>query len=224
MDRNGEIGSQPEPTASLLGERPSVLRASAIAGAIALHAALLLAVTLPVSPFERLPVKADDVVYISPLRFEGPGCHLPPWNGRKSYPDATAIGRHVRVSVQPAPGIALSVPSVLDGLDLGTGEVGRARFDAPVQALVSPAPEYPLRALHARQSGSVEIEVVVSADGTPVSARIVRSSGHRALDEAALATVLSGWRFQPQVRDGEAVEAVATVPVEFVLPADVARG
>jgi protein TonB len=58
----------------------------------------------------------------------------------------------------------------------------------------------------------------------PLSAMIARSSGHRALDEAALAAVRSGWRFQPRVRDGEAVEAVARVAIDFVLPGRVARG
>ncbi|MGO1072019.1 energy transducer TonB [Lysobacter sp. CA199] len=201
-----------------------MLRASAIGGVVAVHAALLFALTLPVNPFERDRTVRDDDLFLIPMHVPFPpptGCGF----RRPERPaDAAAIGKDLRVSIRPVPAMALSVPSVLDGLDLASADVGRARFDVPLQAMVSPAPAYPRQALYARQSGSVEIEVVVGADGKPLSARIVRSSGHRALDDAALAAVLGGWRFQPQVRDGEAVQAVARVPIEFVLPAGIARG
>lgn len=201
-----------------------MLRVSAIAGALALHAWLLLAVTLPVNPFERssyLPAGDSLVVEIPyPQLPERPGCGLrfpdPP-------PNLTAVTQHVRVSIDPTPTLPLSVPSLLDTLRLPPTHY-RASVDLPLQAVASPAPVYPRKALHAGLSGSVEIEVVVGVDGVPLSARIARSSGHRALDEAALAAVLSGWRFQPRVRDGEAVEAVARVPIEFVLPTGSARG
>jgi protein TonB len=225
MDGAGEGWGLRTSAASRRGERPSGLRVSAIAGALALHAWLLLAVTLPVNPFERSTfVAAEDAFFFSVPRLsvrDPPGCGLrfpdPP-------PNLTAIAQQVRVSIDPAPALPLSVPSLLDNLQLVPPSEYRARFDLPLQAVASPAPVYPNKALHAGLSGSVEIEVVVGIDGVPLSAKIVRSSGHRSLDEAALAAVLSGWRFQPQVRDGEAVEAVARVPIEFVLPTGAARG
>ncbi|KRB11217.1 energy transducer TonB [Lysobacter sp. Root690] len=224
MDAAGEGGGLRASAAPRRGERPNVLRVSAIAGALALHAWLLLAVTLPVNPFERssyLPAGDSLVVEIPYSQLpERPGCGLrlpdPP-------PNLTAVAQHVRVSIDPTPTLPLSVPSLLDTLRLPPAHY-RASVDLPLQAIVSPAPVYPRKALHAGLSGSVEIEVVVGVDGVPLSARIARSSGHRALDEAALAAVLSGWRFQPRVRDGEAVEAVARVPIEFVLPTGSARG
>jgi len=227
MDGAGEGGGLRASASPRRGERPNVLRVSAIAGALALHAWLLLAVTLPVNPFERSAyVPAGDSI-IFPIPYPPPisdgwtiGCDL---GGDHPSPDRLTIDKHVRVSIDPMPTLPLSVPSLLDTLRLPPAHY-RASVDLPLQAVASPAPVYPRKALHAGLSGSVEIEVVVGVDGVPLSARIARSSGHRALDEAALAAVLSGWRFQPRVRDGEAVEAVARVPIEFVLPERVARG
>lgn len=227
MDRAGEGGILQARASSRRGERPNGLRVAAIAGALALHAWLLLAVTLPVNPFERSAyVPAGDTVIV-PIPYPPPilddwttGCDL---GGGRPYPDRPTIGKHVRVSIDPAPKLPLSVPSLLDTLRLPPAHY-RASLDRPLQAVASPAPVYPRKALRAGLSGSVEIEVVVGIDGVPSSARIARSSGHRALDEAALAAVLSGWRFQPRMRDGEAVEAVARVPIDFVLPAGAARG
>ena len=51
----------------------------------------------------------------------------------------------------------------------------------------------------------------------PLDVRIVKSSGHRVLDQAARRTVLSKWTFVPAMRDGRAVEAVGRVPVVFTL-------
>lgn len=224
MDGAGEGGDLRASASPRRGERPDVLRVSVIAGALALHAWLLLAMTLPVNPFERSAfVSAGDPLVVQipyPEIPDPPGCGLrvpdPP-------PNLTVIAQHVRGSIDPRPTLPLSVPSLLDTLRLPPAHY-RASVDLPLQAVASPAPVYPRKALHAGLSGSVEIEVVVGVDGVPLTARIVRSSGHRALDEAALAAVLSGWRFQPRMRDGEAVEAVARVPIDFVLPGRVARG
>jgi periplasmic protein TonB len=65
--------------------------------------------------------------------------------------------------------------------------------------------------------GVVELEILVGVDGRPIDVRIVRSSGHRVLDQAARRTVLSKWTFVPAMRDGRAVEAIGRVPVEFRL-------
>lgn len=227
MDRAGEGRGRQARAFSRRGERPNLLRASAIAGAVALHAGLVLAMTLPVKPFERsqyVPFGDSIVVpvyYPPPRPFDPPGCGLrfldPPAN-------TAAIARQLRVSIAPAPVLALSVPSLRDMLPSAPSPGYRAGLDLPLQVLTSPEPVYPSRALRAGLSGSVEIEVVVGADGKPLTAKILRSSGHRALDEAALAAVLDGWRFQPRVRGGDAVEAVARVPIEFVLPGDATRG
>ena len=61
------------------------------------------------------------------------------------------------------------------------------------------------------------LQVRVGVDGSPVDVAVARSSGVRALDQAARLQVLKHWRFQPAMRDGQAVEALGLVPVAFSL-------
>ena len=88
---------------------------------------------------------------------------------------------------------------------------------AQLQALESPPPTYPAEAVRDGASGTVLLEILVGIDGRALEARVVRSSGHRALDQAARRVVLSRWRFQPAQRNGHAVQAIGRVPIDFVL-------
>ena len=63
----------------------------------------------------------------------------------------------------------------------------------------------------------VELEILVGTDGRALDVRIVRSSGHRVLDQAARRTVLTKWTFVPAMRDCQAVQALGRVPIEFRL-------
>ena len=82
---------------------------------------------------------------------------------------------------------------------------------------LAPAPVYPRRALQQRLTGTVLLQVLVGLDGRPLEVSIARSSGHRELDEAARAQVLKRWSFQPATRNGQSVQAVGMVPIEFAL-------
>jgi protein TonB len=88
---------------------------------------------------------------------------------------------------------------------------------ASLQALMSPAPPYPPQAVRDGLTGIVELEILVGVDGRPVEVTIVRSSGHRMLDQAARRVVMTRWTFRPAMRDGQAVQAIGRVPIEFVL-------
>jgi protein TonB len=59
--------------------------------------------------------------------------------------------------------------------------------------------------------------VLVDESGTPIDVVIEQSSGHTLLDRSAREQVLAGWRFQPAIVDGKAVQAWARVPVSFDL-------
>ena len=78
-------------------------------------------------------------------------------------------------------------------------------------------PAYPVQALRAGVQGTVPLKVLVDLSGKPVQVMIERSSGSRALDDAARKHVLAAWRFHPAMRDGHAIEAWAVVPVRFNL-------
>lgn len=78
----------------------------------------------------------------------------------------------------------------------------------------SPSPEYPAAALRKGESGTVMVRVQVDKSGVPVDVSIDRRSGSRDLDRAAQDAV-RGWRFQPAQRDGQPVDAILVIPIDF---------
>jgi protein TonB len=64
--------------------------------------------------------------------------------------------------------------------------------------------------------GLVKIKVRVLADGSVVSASIVKSSGESILDEAALENVRS-CELEPAQKDGEPLASTVIIPVRFKL-------
>jgi protein TonB len=77
-----------------------------------------------------------------------------------------------------------------------------------------PNPEYPQLAKMARIQGTVRLEAIISKDGTIQDLHVV--SGHPLLVKAALDAV-SRWRYQPTLLNGEPVEVVTEVDVNFTL-------
>jgi protein TonB len=67
------------------------------------------------------------------------------------------------------------------------------------------------------KEGVVLLEVLVAADGSAADVRVVESSGFAPLDESAVATVRSRWRFVPARRGGEPIASRVTVPIRFRL-------
>lgn len=77
-------------------------------------------------------------------------------------------------------------------------------------------PSYPPESLANREHGDVWMRVRVAADGSPAQVEVEKSSGSKQLDEAAMAAVRT-WRFNPGIRDGQAVEGWVLVPISFRL-------
>ena len=86
-----------------------------------------------------------------------------------------------------------------------------------LQYRVAPAPDYPRMALRRGITGTVLLQVLVGIDGRPLEVTVAQSSGNRELDEAARAQVLKRWSFQPATKNGQAVQAIGMVPIEFAL-------
>jgi protein TonB len=88
-------------------------------------------------------------------------------------------------------------------------------LDASVLELATPA--YPRRAARLGQEGTARVEIALSAEGEVIEIRILESSGHRLLDEAAIRAARAG-RYRPATRDGRAIASVLVVPFEFRVP------
>jgi protein TonB len=80
----------------------------------------------------------------------------------------------------------------------------------------NPKPDYPAEARRRGLQGKVVLLVEVSAAGLPASVAVASSSGHAALDQAALAAV-QRWHFSPATRGGTPVAGTAQVPIQFRL-------
>jgi TonB family protein len=98
-----------------------------------------------------------------------------------------------------------------------TEGVRRIRVGGNVQSsklIEQPKPVYPPLAKQARVQGTVRYNVLIASDGTIRQMDLV--AGHPLLVEAATPAVRQ-WRYQPTLLNGEAVEVVTMVDVNFTL-------
>jgi len=87
-------------------------------------------------------------------------------------------------------------------------------------------PEYPKSSLRAEETGRTTLQFIIDVDGTVLSSAVVESSGHDALDEAALSALVR-CRFTPGRVAGVATKATSKVQYVWTLddatPSDVAE-
>jgi protein TonB len=93
----------------------------------------------------------------------------------------------------------------------------RIRVGGQVEAarlIFQPKPDYPPLAKMARIQGTVKLEAIISKDGTIQDLKVL--SGHPLLVKAALEAV-QRWRYQPTLLNGDPVEVVTEIDVNFTL-------
>ena len=76
-------------------------------------------------------------------------------------------------------------------------------------------PSYSEEARFAKLQGTVQLSVVIGADGVAHDAQVTQALG-LGLDEEAVRAV-ANWKFQPGVKDGQPVPVIATIQVNFHL-------
>lgn len=202
-------------------------RIAANTGTLLINGALLLLLLVPLS--QRVmdaPTKPDEAMTIVDVRKIEPVDPPPPQNVEitRQPPTPTTHTTSTRpvvaqveqqvVDAQPGD-IAIEPSHVAVDEGAATIEPATTPSIAQLQALHAPPPPYPAEAMRAGLKGTVELEILVGIDGRALDVRIVRSSGHRVLDQSARRTVLSKWTFVPAMRDGRAVEALGRLPIEF---------
>lgn len=90
-----------------------------------------------------------------------------------------------------------------------------SRMD-PSSLLYSVKPTYPRLAVITKVQGAVQLEAVITREGTIDQARIRVISGHVLLVPAAVEAVQQ-WRYRPTVLNGEPIEVLTTITVNFTL-------
>ena len=81
------------------------------------------------------------------------------------------------------------------------------------------APSYPPLSRRLGEEGKLLLRVELDESGHISVAQVINSSGHKRLDDAAMAAVKT-WRCNPPRRNGIPVRAIALQPFNFVLHGD----
>jgi protein TonB len=204
-----------------LPERPNPARIAAYSGVIAIHAAALMLLLMPMAAPVPKPVREDTVPYreVKPKPIEVPV--------EKQKPDKPKLQVRKIANIQPrieAPPADVPVlvehgeqappdsgPVVYAGPDIVEPSIAAVRLEYAS----APPPAYPREELRRRIEGTVLLQVLVDVDGRPLDVLVQQSSGNRRLDEAARLQVLTRWTFRPAMQDGVAIQAMGLVPVVF---------
>ena len=188
---------------------------------------LLMPMTLPAPPAAPEAPRGLDVIDIVPVE---PVTRPPPEEVEVVRPRAQPQPDVVRRIEQPRP--VQDAPVLVEqGIfqpedaattaDIGdtapTLEPAGPVTGMQLQYRSAPPPAYPRLAVQRNYQGTVLLRVLVDTDGTPLEVSIERSSGHSVLDREAARHVQRTWRFQPATRDGQPVQAVGIVPIDFRL-------
>jgi periplasmic protein TonB len=122
--------------------------------------------------------------------------------------------------------LAFSMPNVDLNASLGggtfTGQMGGpgagGMFDGDIIPLQRIPPQYPRDAARSGITGWVQLEVLVNADGTVRSARVLEAKPKGLFEAAAVQAVLR-WKFKPKVVNGQPVQQKGAQRIEFNLNA-----
>jgi len=206
--------------------QPDWQRITALSTSFLMHAVAAMAVAVPlamqVERIESRPVAASLIDTPPPVPPPPPEQQPPPraplHHATSQPPPAPPVPVRsvIEVPAPPAPVDATPVQpatpaatsDVADGA--GAGETRRLAYDGVLKL------KYPATALRSRQQGEVLLNVLVDASGNVQRIEIARSSGHADLDSAAREAVQRA-HFKPVLRDGHAIAAWGTVPIEFRL-------
>jgi protein TonB len=87
----------------------------------------------------------------------------------------------------------------------------------PADYLANPKPPYPSLSKRLREEGTVRLNILVNPDGSVARLELAKSSGYPRLDQSAMNTVQSSWKFEPGRQGGNPVAAWVIVPIQFTL-------
>ena len=194
------------------------LRISGLSGSIALHAAALVLLALPVALPDWKPEPEVITITLPEPVAELPVSAVPPEplpprivrRRERVVPISQPVTREASVMAVP---VTMPVSEPTD-----SGEVISAVPSIATNASLAYEsiidPSYPIDSRRRGEQGTVLLRVRVGRDGLPIEIEVERSSGYRQLDRAAREAVLR-WRFRPVQINGVNVEARGLVPIRF---------
>jgi protein TonB len=174
----------------------SVVREAASAMTPRLTTTRLPDLRLPIRPLENTGRIITDVGPM-PTVFTGPGIAVD-----------LPIAAQPRIAPAPAPPEVKPKPAPRQAPVSVGGDVQNARLIHKVK------PAYPPLAKQVRIQGMVRLQAIIARDGTIQNLTLV--SGHPLLVPAALEAVRQ-WRYQPTTLNGQVVEVMTQIDVNFTL-------
>jgi len=122
-------------------------------------------------------------------------------------------GSHLGMDGGVEDGMPGGVPDGMPGgMPNGMGTSLVFDYDAPPRLLRQTRPRYPQEAFVKKVEGTVVLEILIDASGRVSRARVIESVP---LLDAAARDAVSEWLFQPAVKRGHPVPAIAHAPVRF---------
>jgi periplasmic protein TonB len=102
------------------------------------------------------------------------------------------------------------------GSGIGDGVYGVGGGVKPPTVIFQPLPLYTEDARKARVEGLVLLQAIIRKDGSVDSFKVIRGLGY-GLDESAINTIATKWRFKPGTLNGQPVDVQANIEVSFRL-------
>ena len=148
--------------------------------------------------------------------------HKPP--PPPAQPPPPAKMRVAAEAVQQGPA-GMEIPSLNLSATVGGGPIagqlgkgGSGLFDGDLLPLQRIPPQYPRDAARAGITGWVQLEVLVNADGSVRSAKVVDAKPRGLFEASAVAAVMR-WKFKPKIENGKPVDQRGSQKIEFNLNA-----
>lgn len=112
----------------------------------------------------------------------------------------------------PAPPVEAEAPKPAPPAPVGPSTPPR-----PADYLINPKPPYPALSRRLGEEGTVRLNILVNPDGSVARLELAKSSGFARLDQSAMDTVRSSWKFEPARQGGKPLQAWVIVPIQFTL-------
>ena len=152
------------------------------------------------------PAQHGPITLPAMAQFQAPATQAPATAQAAAQVPAQAATPAAAPSSGPAPAAESVMPASTRSTDA----------DYKAAYLNNPRPAYPLLAIRQGAQGQVLLLVDVLTDGRAGRIELEKSSGHAALDAAAINAVRA-WRFTPARKDGLLAAQTVSIPIQFNL-------
>jgi protein TonB len=164
------------------------------------------------------PAQHGPITLPAMAQFQAPAAQAPATAQAAAQVPAQVTSQAATPAAAPAPATAATPSSVPAPAAESVMPASSRSTDADYKAayLNNPRPSYPLLAIRQGAQGQVLLLVEVLTDGRAGRIDLEKSSGHAALDTAAINAVRA-WRFTPARKDGLLATQTVSIPIQFNL-------